>query len=139
MTTTDHWFKSQIKELDAAECQRLLRTAKVGRLAFTDDSGPDVLPVNFSLQGDDVLIATSPYGAIARAATGARVAFEVDELDAYTESGWSVVVRGHAHRVAPFDPPVEIDDWPYPWPEGNRNYVLRIDADSVTGIRLIAT
>ena len=63
----------------------------------------------------------------------------MDELDAYTESGWSVVVRGHAHRVAPFDPPAEIDNRPYPWPEGNRSYVLRIHADSVTGIRLIPT
>jgi hypothetical protein len=137
MTTTNHWFKSRIKELDATECRRLLHTAKVGRLAFTDDSGPDVLPINFSMDGDDILIATTGYGAIARAATGARVAFEIDELDPYTESGWSVVVRGHAHRVAPFDIPPDGPERPYPWAEGNRSYILRINADSVTGIRLI--
>ena len=139
MSTTDHWFKSRMKELDATECHRLLRTTKVGRLAFVDDSGPDVLPVNFSMDGEDVLIATSSYGAIARAATGARVAFEVDELDAYTESGWSVVVRGFAHRVAPFDPPADAGVRPYPWPEGNKSYLLRITPDTVTGMRLLAT
>jgi len=137
MSTTDHWFKSRIREIDKQECLRLLRAAKVGRLAFTDDSGPDVLPINYSMAGDDILIATTGYGAIARAATGSRVAFEVDELDDFTESGWSVVVRGWAHRVAQFDLPPDPAERPYPWAEGNRSYFLRIKPDTVTGIRLM--
>jgi len=137
MTTANHWFKSRIKELDATECKRLLHAAKVGRLAFTDDSGPDVLPINYSMEGDDILIATTGYGAIARAATGARVAFEIDEIDPYTESGWSVVARGHAHRAAAFELPADPGDRPYPWAEGNRSYVLRVTPDSITGVRLM--
>lgn len=137
MTTTNHWFKSRIRELDRTECQRLLRSTKVGRLAFTDDSGPDVLPTNFTMDGDDVLIATSGYGAIARAATGSRVAFEIDGLDDYTESGWSVVVRGRADHVPHFELPPDPTERPYPWAEGNRSYILRIRPDTVTGIRLL--
>ena len=130
-----HWFKSKLRELDHDECLRLLATQQVGRIAFTDDSGTDVLPVNFAMDGEDVLIATTGYGAIARA-TGARVAFEVDEIDAYTESGWSVVVRGRAHRESPFDSTAEPAR---PWAEGSRTYMLRISSDMITGRRLIPT
>lgn len=129
-----HWYKAHVHDIDRAECLSLLKTQKVGRIAFTDDSGPDALPVNFVLDGEDILIATTGYSSIARAATGARVAFEVDELDGYTESGWSVVLRGRAYRESPFDPAKEM---PYPWAEGNRGYVIRIKADVITGRRLV--
>lgn len=130
-----HWYKSHVREIDRNECINLLRTQKVGRIAFSDDSGPDALPVNFSLDGEDVLIATTGYSSIARAAIGgAPVAFEVDEIDDYTESGWSVVIRGHAHRESPFAP---TENGPYPWAEGNRGYVIRIKAEVVTGRRLV--
>ncbi|GAA3811759.1 pyridoxamine 5'-phosphate oxidase family protein [Nocardioides panacisoli] len=129
-----HWYKSHVRAIEREECISLLRTQKVGRIAFTDDSGPDTIPVNFALDGEDVLIATTGYSAMARAATGARVAFEVDEIDPFTESGWSVVIRGHAHRESPFAP---MDNPPYPWAEGNRGYVIRIKPDAVTGRRLV--
>jgi nitroimidazol reductase NimA-like FMN-containing flavoprotein (pyridoxamine 5'-phosphate oxidase superfamily) len=134
--TTQHWFSSKLRDLDRDECLRLLQSQRVGRIAFTDDSGPDVLPVNYVMDGDDIVIATTGYGAIARASTGSRVAFEVDELDEYTESGWSVVVRGRANRESPFDLPAER---PHPWADGTRTYVLRIKADVVSGRRLIPT
>ena len=131
---TEHWYKANLRTIERSECLSLLRTQKVGRIAFTDDSGPDALPVNYSLDGEDILIATTGYSSMARAATGARVAFEVDEIDAYTESGWSVVIRGHAHRASPFE---TNDNPPYPWVEGNRGYIIRITPDVVTGRRLV--
>jgi hypothetical protein len=132
--SNQHWYRARLREIDRAECLRLLRTQKVGRFAFSDDSGPDAIPVNFSLDGEDILIATTGYSSIARTANGARVAFEVDEIDDYTESGWSVVLRGHAHRESPFEPN---ENPPYPWVEGNRGYVIRIRADVITGRRLV--
>jgi nitroimidazol reductase NimA-like FMN-containing flavoprotein (pyridoxamine 5'-phosphate oxidase superfamily) len=130
----EHWFSSKLRELDREECLRLLQTQKVGRIAFTDDSGPDVLPVNYVMDGEDVLITTTGYGALARAATNGRVAFEVDELDDFTESGWSVVVRGRAVRESPFDAPA---NRPHPWADGTRTYLLRITPDIISGRRLI--
>ncbi len=129
-----HWFTSKLRELGREECVRLLETHHVGRIAFADDSGPDVLPVNYVMDGDDILLSTTGYGAIARAATGARVAFEIDEADEFNESGWSVVVRGRATRESPFDQPGER---PHPWPDGTRTYTLRITSDLITGRRLI--
>lgn len=131
-----HWFSSKLRDMDHDECVRLLKTQRVGRIAFTDDSGPDVLPVNYVMDGDDVLFATTGYGAIARAATGARVAFEVDEIDDYNEGGWSVVIRGRAARESPFDLP---EERPHPWADGSRTYTVRIKADTISGRRLIPT
>lgn len=129
------WFGSKLRELPTEECVQLLGSQRVGRIAFTDDSGPDVLPVNYVMDGEDVLIATSSYGAIARGTNEARVAFEVDDLDEYTESGWSVVVRGRAVRETPFAPATGTR--PQPWADGTRNFVLRITPDEISGRRLI--
>jgi nitroimidazol reductase NimA-like FMN-containing flavoprotein (pyridoxamine 5'-phosphate oxidase superfamily) len=134
--SNEHWYSSKLRELGRDECVRLLDSQQVGRVAFTDDSGPDVMPVNYVMDGDDVLITTSSYGALARGATNGRVAFEVDELDHYTESGWSVVVRGRAVRESPLEQPPQR---PHPWADGTRTYLLRIHPDTVTGRRLIPT
>jgi hypothetical protein len=135
MTDNDeHWYPAHIREIDGPECLELLQSQQVGRIVFTDDTGPDAMPVNYTMDGADVLIRTSPYSAMARAATGHRVAFEIDQIDEYTESGWSVVVRGTAHRQSPFDP---ASTTPTPWADGSRHYLLRLHPDSMTGRRLI--
>jgi len=132
--TSQPWYSSKLHDLGREECLRLLQSQRVGRIAFADDSGPDVLPVNFVMDGEDVLLTTTGYGAIARAASGARVAFEVDAIDEFNEAGWSVVVRGRATRESPFDLPAER---PRSWADGTRTYVLRIKSDVITGRRLI--
>lgn len=136
MTSNEHWFSSKLREIDRAECLNLLHTGTVGRIAFTDDSGPDILPVNYAMDGEDIVITTTGYGALARAATNARVAFEVDEVDHFNAAGWSVVVRGRATRQSPLEPP---ERRPYPWADGSRTYLLRITPDVISGRRLIPT
>lgn len=135
--TTFHWFKARIRDLDQNECLELLANQSTGRIAFTDDRGPMVLPVNYALDGADILIATSPYGAIASWAPTKRVSFEIDDVDPHRESGWSVVVRGRAEEALYLDVPANPDDRPYPWAEGSRHFTLRIRSDSITGRRLI--
>ncbi len=132
--TSQPWYSAKLRELGRDECLQLLLTQRVGRIVFADDSGPDVLPVNYVMDGEDILLTTTGYGAIARSATGARVAFEIDELDEFHEAGWSVVVRGRATRESPFDVPA---DRPRSWADGTRTYVLRIKSDVITGRRLI--
>ncbi|KAA1417811.1 pyridoxamine 5'-phosphate oxidase family protein [Nocardioides humilatus] len=133
--STDHWYSSKLRDIPHPECIHLLQSQQVGRIAFEDDSGPDVLPINYAMDGEDILISTSAYGVVARAATNSRVAFEVDSLDDYTESGWSVVVRGRATHESPLIPPS--GEHPHPWADGTRSYHLRIVADVVRGRRLI--
>jgi len=46
--------------LDGAECRRLLATASMGRIAFTEGAMPAIQPASFAVSGGDVLIPTGP-------------------------------------------------------------------------------
>lgn len=133
---TDHWYKSHLREIPRHECLELLESQQVGRISFDDGDGPVVIPVNYAVFDETVLIATSAFGTIATSATDHRVAFEIDQIDDFNESGWSVLVRGRAEHLQ-YDELPASQDRPVPWAEGTRTYVLRITPGTVTGRRLI--
>jgi hypothetical protein len=80
--------------LDETECRRLLATAAVGRISFTDGALPAIVPVPFALAEGLVLIPARQGSAMVAAMRRAVVAVEVDSFDATTETGWSVTVVG---------------------------------------------
>src|SRR6187401_3245186 len=86
--------------LDRDECFRLLETATLGRLALTSGALPVILPVNFLLDGERILVRTSPGTKLAAAATNTVVAFEVDAFDSFDHSGWSVAVTGKSREIS---------------------------------------
>ncbi|MEE8602011.1 pyridoxamine 5'-phosphate oxidase family protein [Euzebya tangerina] len=101
---------SRITELSPRECWENLRQAQhgIGRLAFIDPakppgSAPELLPVNFILNGPEVIMRTG--GGLINAAARSEVAgtFEIDSLrvssTAAHDIGWSVVVHGRLNRV----------------------------------------
>ena len=130
--------RTGIEVLDYAECLRLLATKQVGRIGFAIWGGPEILPVNYVLDGDAVVFATgagSKLSAVVRSA----VVFEVDETDEQTRSGWSVVIHGLAQEVTAADTrtlervralPLE------PWAEGRKPYYVRITPRFVSGRRV---
>ena len=87
-----------MERLGHSECLDLLALAQVGRLGFVVDGQPEILPVNYALDGDAILFRTSD-GSVLNEASLAKVAFEVDRFDESTRSGWSVLVRGHANDI----------------------------------------
>ncbi len=89
-----------VTEIPAWACRELMGSTLVGRVAFVDADGPVVLPVNFVLDGNTVLFCTSSANTVGRHLDSATVAFEVDEFDGITKSGWSVLVRGVASFVS---------------------------------------
>lgn len=134
---TAHWFPGRLIEMTAAESYKLMGSTSVGRVAFVDEDGPIVLPVNYVLDGDTVLFRTSPANTLGRHLAFATVAFQVDEFDDYTQSGWSVLVRGIATYV-PYEELARTDaPLPYPWADGSRPLVIRVTPRSVTGRRLL--
>jgi uncharacterized protein len=136
MRTAEHWFPGRLTEMPAGECRDLMGSTSVGRVAFVDEDGPVVLPVNYVLDGDTVLFRTSPATTIGRHLDSAAVAFEVDEFDDYTQSGWSVVLRGVASFVA--DDELAPDQHrPFPWADGVRPLVIRVTPVSVSGRRIL--
>jgi hypothetical protein len=60
-----------------------------------------VLPVNYSVDVGAILIATSPFGMLARFASKGEVSLEVDHADEETGSGWSVLLHSLPHGRQP--------------------------------------
>jgi len=124
--------------LDRQESLRLLARVPVGRVVYTRQALPAVLPINFSLDADDaVLMYTSPASDLVRAVDGVVVAFEADEFDAVTRSGWSVIVTGRAHVVTDPAEHVRLSRiGPISWMPPRDGVFLRIEAEMVTGREL---
>ncbi len=127
----------EVTTLTPAECHRLIAAGGIGRIAFGTPSGPVVFPVNFAVIAGTIVIRTGEGTAIDGHADE-QVAFEVDHIDEALSQGWSVLVRGRAHRVAH---PAELDRirhhvalWP--WPGGDRDVYVRIIPDTISGRRI---
>lgn len=125
----------RLVELSEDECWELLRSHSVGRIAWSTAATPHLVPVNFVAHDGRIWIRSAPYSALARECRGKPVAFEVDEIDEFTRSGASVVVEGVArpgdlHRI---EAPPELESWP----EGARTFVVAIDAQTISGRRVL--
>jgi nitroimidazol reductase NimA-like FMN-containing flavoprotein (pyridoxamine 5'-phosphate oxidase superfamily) len=130
---------SVITKLTPSECLRLIAPGGVGRIAFGTASGPVVLPVTFAVLAGTVVVRTSK-GTVIEGHAGDQVGFEVDRIDEALGQGWSVLVRGPAHRVAH---PAELrhiqrDTVLRPWPGEDRDVWVRIIPDTITGRRIEA-
>lgn len=125
---------ARLLELTDPECWDLAASQPLGRLAWTTSRGPTVIPVNFVVRDSQVHIRTAAYSAIARECDDSLVAFEVDEFDAESRSGWSVLMRGHAHLR--FDGSQDVDDQPDVWPAGARVLRVLIDVSTIDGRRI---
>lgn len=133
--TGEHWYPSHMTEIPSAECYELLASRSVGRIAFVVDGAPSVVPVNHVVDGDDIVFRTSPHSELGRSMASGPVAFQVDDFDDFSQSGWSVLVQGSAH-YDDFDT-ASSEERPRPWAEGVRGLVVRIRPRQVTGRRLI--
>ncbi|MCO8305668.1 MULTISPECIES: pyridoxamine 5'-phosphate oxidase family protein [Streptomyces] len=121
--------------LDRQECLRRLAKVPVGRVVYTRQALPAVLPVNFSLDADSsVLLRTSAGSGLVHAIDGVVVAFEVDDFDAAARSGWSVVVTG---RAAVVTDPAEHERLsrvgPRSWVVTRDDVFVRVESEMVTG------
>lgn len=98
MPTTDE--DRGVDVLDEAECRRLLGTAGIGRLGFTDGALPAMVPVSFALHDGDVLIPGRLGNRIVDAVRRAVVAFGVDAYDGGSRTGWGVTVVGPSRVIS---------------------------------------
>lgn len=129
---------AEATEIDRERCSALLRSGVVGRAALTTPDGPHIVPVNYSVVDDAIVIRTTPYSLLGTYAPGSLVAFEVDLFDYDRHVGWSVLVRGRAHAVTDPADVKSIDGrWPpRPWASGLRSLFLRLPWDELSGVQL---
>ena len=125
----------RLRVLNREQSYAVLRGATVGRFAYIARADvPDVVPVNFLLDGDDVLIRSGPGPKLQAAERGELVAFEVDDIDSATRTGRSVVVHGRATRCSQHEEEAlasRTDETP--WAAGTRRHLIRIRPARVTG------
>src|ERR1700737_2377931 len=91
-----------IDVIGANECLDLLNTEEVGRLGVVVEGRPEIFPVNYVLDGNEIMFRTDT-GTKLTAAINAPVVFEVDRLNRETRSGWSVILHGRAALYTVFD------------------------------------
>ena len=123
------------RDLEPQECERLLRAGVVGRIALSTPDGPHILPVNYGVFEDTIVVRTSSYSVLGTYGRNAMLAFEVDHMDHGRHAGWSVVARGRSWAETEPEKIARIrESWqPRPWANGNRNVYLRIRWESITG------
>jgi uncharacterized protein len=117
----------QLVELSRDECLELLGAMSVGRIAYTTDDGPRVLPVNYVMEGDGVIFRTVSDGEVLRDALETTCAFEIDQIDEFYQSGWSVLAVGR----------LRFGKIPEPWAAGPRSIFVRLPCMQLTGRRVI--
>jgi nitroimidazol reductase NimA-like FMN-containing flavoprotein (pyridoxamine 5'-phosphate oxidase superfamily) len=129
--------RNGLEILDREECLHLLATATLGRIGISSGALPMVLPVNFLLDGETILIRTGDGTKLDAATQNAVVAFEVDDLDSMYHSGWSVVVTGMAREVTEPGELSEIALKPLArWAHQGDGRVIAISTDVISGRRI---
>jgi len=136
-------MEPMVEVLGEDESLRLIERIEVGRIGFTGRYGPEVLPVNYKVVGGTIVFRTEPNGALGEdLRTGIRgaeykVAFEVDEVDAATRTGWSVMVQGAVHHVEDEAEHAELTKIGIEtWMSGERSLFMRITPTLITGRRI---
>lgn len=131
---TDH---AGLEILAFDECLRLLASVPVGRVGFFSDGEVVILPVNHLVDGHDPVFRTARGSKLSAAEGHNVVAFEADDYDEQSRSGWSVVVTGRAEAVYEESEVQRLDHRGlHPWVTAVEHpFWIRIRATSVSGRR----
>ena len=128
-----------IQELTAEECRTLLTAASVGRVGFILDGRVQIIPVNYVLDGEGIIIRTLTDGVLSQAASldAGKIAFEVDHLEPLAGEGWSVLMHGSLRAITDEAEVSRLDTRRVtPWAGGDRPLHLRFAATEMSGRRV---
>ncbi len=121
--------------LSPDECRALIGSGGVGRLLVVEPGrGPVAIPVNYRMDGDDVIFRTGAGTRMVDSLGQASVSFDVDHLDDALAEGWSVLLTGTASVITD---PAELQRAEAlgiePWAGGDRETYARLRVREVTG------
>jgi uncharacterized protein len=131
---------SEMRDLSREECLRLLAANGFGRLAVAlADGAPVIRPVNYAFDesSQSVVFRTAHGSKLHAVLQVAEAAFEIDEADEGSRTGWSVIIHGMAEQVTNQTEIRRLDALGLtPWAPGHKPHWVRIRARTVTGRRL---
>ncbi|GAA0971705.1 pyridoxamine 5'-phosphate oxidase family protein [Acrocarpospora macrocephala] len=126
-----------LRVLSRQECLHLLSLTPLGRIVFTDHALPAVQPVNYYLDGQNIVIRTATGSKLAVATRDAIVAFEADDIDLRSRTGWSVTAVGSARAVTDQAEAQRLAELPLtPWAPGRMDHFIVIHTEQISGRRL---
>ena len=128
-----------MKELREQECLGLLASRVVGRVAVVVGGEARVFPVNYLIDGEDIVFRTGEGTKLDAARSGALVTFEVDDSDPLYHTGWSVMVTGPLEAVTE---PSELDRMhglPVRAWGGDGRHIVRMPIARISGRRIERT
>ena len=130
--------KAVLENLSAAECKAHIAAGGVGRFLFNQASrGPVAIPVNYRMDGDDVVFRTASGGSILEAMDQERVSFDVDHLDDALAEGWSVLLTGTASIITDQTELAQAEALDVePWAGGDRPVYVRLTVSQLSGRRI---
>ena len=128
---------SKLTVLTPKESWALLRQTALGRLAFVMDGWPLVMPVNYLVDGVDVVIRSDPGRKLTAARQQVQATLQVDSVDRVHRSGWSVLVFGIATAVDDSEEIARLDGLGLrSWAASERASWIRLRPVQITGRRL---
>jgi hypothetical protein len=124
-----------LTDLSLDQCQALIAPGGVGRVLFVEEGrGPVAIPVNYQMDGNDVVFRTGSGAGIGDGIQQASVSFDVDHIDEALGEGWSVLLTGTASVVKD---PAELERAAAlriePWAGGDRPIYVRLRPRRITG------
>lgn len=117
--------------LDRPACLERLALQRVASLAITEHALPIVLPVLYTVHGEDILVGASRTGILGRCLPDSVVSLCVHDVDDDLLSGWTVTVTGWAEPVAEA---VEFRRWAN---DDLTQIVVRITTDHISGRQIV--
>jgi nitroimidazol reductase NimA-like FMN-containing flavoprotein (pyridoxamine 5'-phosphate oxidase superfamily) len=127
--------RNGLEVLDRTQCLDLLRSAHVGRVGLSSGALPLVVPVDFAVVGDRIVLHTARGTLLDLATRDTVVAFEADDIDRHDRTGWSVVVTGLAVDVPASHVPAHDRDRLATWASGTDGRFVGITTHVVSGRR----
>jgi nitroimidazol reductase NimA-like FMN-containing flavoprotein (pyridoxamine 5'-phosphate oxidase superfamily) len=130
--------RTGIEVITRDECLSLLAADVIGRLAIVSGGAPFVFPINYAMDGEDVVFRTD-HGMKLDEGPRSPACFEIDAFERADRAGWSVVVIGRLEEVTAYDADrfhrlttLGVD----PWAAGERQHWMRLVATTITGRRI---
>lgn len=127
-----------IQHLGVHDCWKYLRSASLCRVAFADGEAVENFPVNYVPTNGTLLIRTGDNTKLAALPGRKSVAVEADGMNQYGTIAWSVIIKGHAAVVSDAEEVQDaMDAGLSPWQPGQKNVLLRITPEGITGRRFV--
>jgi uncharacterized protein len=130
---------AEMGKVERGACLRLLDQGVIGWVVYTEAAWPAVQPVSYLLDGQEVIFRAGGGSKLAAATRCAVVAFQVDQIDSRTDTGWSVLgVVWLMKSPTRVDWPEFADRLPILWASDRTAHIMAIPLQQLTGRYLVA-